>query len=468
MMRQPFFAQVAFLLVFGALAAVSLSGQEPLLRTLNRYGTTSGFEHRILLDSGSTRALAAAGHGRAGEFVALGFSTPQLVAGPVTVNGLIREMNRPTRYTADSTVYREETGLRLETALEPVRRYGLQVRPWGAAPALLVVMQDERPELVGAHGSFTRGALTLAATVVRAFPDGERLDESWYTEYPRFPGGTVEQAALELTVRSGRSGASAAGFLSGGGLVAAAPGGRVRLEHRGTVVRAAVVGSWVGREYAQTDGRFSRDERYTGGTTRVGRTRGFYAQAAAGERVGRAPLRDERVGTVRRDQRLAVGVAEHGRGRLRLSSAVAGGWVSTRDDRGRWVCTRTVEAIGGIRVGAARARVRLERRERDGIADRDRGEVVMGYRGRTFFGEGRMLVDAAAHGVPEFGGRLEMGVRGGGFELSGRVATIDSVTAYELVEDGRVPFSFSLSLTTRHRSSRPRAAPPVPDGSQTR
>ena len=467
-MRRPFFARLALLPLVGALGAVPLSGQEPLLRTLNRYGNTSGFEHRILLDTGSTRALAAAGLGPDGRFAVLGLSTPQLVVGPVSIHGLIREMNRPTRYTADSAVYREATGLRLETALEPVRRYGLQVRPWGAAPALLVVMQDERPQLVGVHGSFTRGALTLAAAVVRAFPDGERLDESWYTEYPRFPGGTVEQAALELTVRGDRSGASVAGFLAGGGLVAAAPGGRVRLEHRGAVVRAAVVGSWVGREYAQTDGRFSRDERYTGGTARVGRTRGFYAQTAAGERVGRAPLRDERVGTVRRDQRLAVGIAEHGRGRLRLSSAVAGGWVSTRDDRGRWVGTRTVEAGGGIRVGAARARIRLERREQDGSADRDRGEVVVGYRGRTLFGEARLLVDAAADGVPEIGGRLEMGVRRGGFEVTGRIAGIDPVTADELVEDRRVPVSFTLTLTTRHRPSRPRAALPAPGGSQTR
>ena len=467
-MRRPSFARLALVPLFGALGAAPLSGQEPLLRTLNRYGNTSGFEHRMLLDSGTTRALAAAGQGPDGRFAVLGLSTPQLVVGPVSIHGLIREMNRPTRYTVDSAVYREATGLRLETALEPVQRNGLQVRPWGAAPALLVVMKDERPELVGAHGSFARGALTLAAAVIRAFPEGERLDESWYTEYPRFPGGTVEQAALELTVRSGRSGVSAAGFWSGGGLVAAAPAGRIRLEHRGAAVRAAVVGSWVGSEYAQTDGRFSRDQRYVGGTARVGRTRGFYAQAAAGERVGRAPVRDERVGTVRRDQRVTVGVAEHGRGRLRLSSAVAGGWVSTRDDRGRWVCTRTVEASGGIRVGAARARVRLERRERDGSADRDRGEVVVGYRGRTLFGEARLLVDAAAHGVPEFGGRLEMGVRGGGFEVTGRIAGIDPVTADELVEDRRVPVSFTLTLTTRHRPSRPRAALPAPGGSQTR
>jgi hypothetical protein len=49
------------------------------------------------------------------------------------------------------------------------------------------VVRDDVVELLGTHWSGTVGVLDLAGAALTATPEAERMDDGWYTEYPRFP-----------------------------------------------------------------------------------------------------------------------------------------------------------------------------------------------------------------------------------------------------------------------------------------
>jgi hypothetical protein len=123
-----------------------------------------------------------------------GLSTPRLILGPVSPAGLFREIQNPLGFSPGSSVFKEKTGMRLDTAFF-VNKKGIYIEPLPDRLALFGFMSREIlksgllisvPEYHFSHLKVRNEFLVSTSLPLRVYP-GDR----WYLSEPCFPGGRL-------------------------------------------------------------------------------------------------------------------------------------------------------------------------------------------------------------------------------------------------------------------------------------
>lgn len=399
----------------------------------------------------SSRLFAAYGYGDRGlEYLSGGISTAELTVGTVKLQGLLRELYRPTRFAPSSDVYREPAALALDASLAPTTRLGLQLQPWRAVPALFATVRDDAPESVGLAAEYGAGPVTVAAILRTGVADGEAEDAVWYTEYPRFPGGRLYHAAAQLRLEGEGVRISGMSAVSGGPLVEMSTAARLHGLFRAGALRLSGLWAVTRPGYVTPDGRFWRDAGHGAAAIRVGRTRGPALELEGSHRVAGAPLRDGRVASSRSEVRSRLGTHDADWGRQRVTAAAGTRWRESRDDRGRSADAVSAEATlaaerplgAGSRL-VVRARADGRRDWADGERESDRLETRFSIGGPGLTFDSRVLVivrDADA----SYSGRVELRARVGALRLYLRAATLEEVTGEDVAQLRSVPLTIAL------------------------
>jgi hypothetical protein len=132
------------------------------------------------------------------DYMAAGFDSPWLTAGPLSPEGLFREVFSPLGYSAGSSVFSETSRLSLNTASLRSTRKGI----WLTAPGEYVSLgaYTDGEDITHTAGSFNlfkgkKGPL-VSGLLMLSRPD-DRLDSDvWFPEKPLFPGAEVYHAAF--------------------------------------------------------------------------------------------------------------------------------------------------------------------------------------------------------------------------------------------------------------------------------
>ena len=396
-----------------------------------------------------SRLFMAYGYAEGGvDYLSGGFGSPELTVGSVTLQGLLREIYRPTRFSPSSDVYREPASLALDSSMAPPSRLGLQLQPWAAAPMLFTTVRENRVESVGLASEYRSGPLAFVALFRSGDTAAQPEEAVWYTEYPRFPGGRLHHGAAQLTLEGGGSRLSGMAALSGGPLVAASSAARLHGRYRAGALR--LTGLWAASRpgYVTPDGRFWRDSYQAAAAVRLGRTRGPALEIEGSHRETRAPLRDGRVSPSRTEALVRLGTYSSDLGRQRVTAAAGLRARETVDDRGRDTDALAVESTLGVErpLGSgARLVARAEARRdwADGGHQSDRLETTLSVGGPGLTFDSRILVtvrDADA----SYAGRFELRARVGALRLYVRAATLEEITADEVAQLRSVPFAIAL------------------------
>ncbi|TVQ40164.1 MAG: hypothetical protein EA384_03840 [Spirochaetaceae bacterium] len=449
--------RVSIALVLLACAAAAIAAPGPVLpaasRTVER-GALQGesalrvvdgrlLEQRLLFDSDDSRAFMA--YGLASDelqYLGGGVRTPQLTAGTVELRGLLRELNRPTRFTPGSDVYRQDPGLALDATLAPTRRYGVQLQPWRPAPALFAALRDGAPESLGMHLGLGEASLRLRGLLLTTDAPADTVDDGWYTEYRRFTGGRLDHIAAELILRADRTRLAAAAMRSAGPFTA--PSSAVRLHGglRTAALRANGVWAVVQPGYVTPEGRYWRDRQQRALDLRLGRTRGAFAEFDAGQRLTRAPLRAGRSEPQRLSGAVRAGTSEAALGQLRLTVVGGGSHAVTRDERGRRSETLSSEMRLGLRRGGTVVRGTIERTWHEGDRRHDRVELrALG--GHTVMLDTRLIAVLRPENT-YYAGRAEVRLRARQLVLHARAATLRERTIDEIADWQSIPLSVTV------------------------
>lgn len=396
-----------------------------------------------------SRVFVAYGYADGGtEYLSGGISIPELTAGTVRLQGLLREIQRPTRFSPSSDVYRERPTLVLDSAMAPTSRLGVQLQPWSAAPALLATVRDNAAESVGLAMHYAAGPVIFSALLRTGDAAPEPQDTVWYTEYPRFPGGRVHHAAAQLGLAGGALRLSGMTAVSSGPLVAPSSAVRVYAHYRAHTVRATGLWAVTRPGYVTPDGRFWRDAHHLAAAVRVGRTRGPALELEGSHRETRAPLRSGRVAPTRTDVFIRIGCHGSDWGLQRVT-ATAGLRVSEQvDERNRDLNSISAETalaaerpIGGD--GRLSARVNGRRDWENGAHERDRLEATVTVgRGQVAL-DSRLLLNLG-EGATSYAGRVELRARAGALRLYVRAATLEEVTVEDVAQLRSVPLIITI------------------------
>ncbi len=414
-------------------------------------------QQRLLLDSGDSRLFvsygmtygtATAAAGGELQYLSGGVRTPQLIAGTVQPGGLLREINRPTRFSSASDVYRQAPGLMLNSAIEPGRRYGLQVQPWQAAPALFGVLNDNASQSLGVHWSLGDYPLQLRTLLLTTDAPADSVDDHWYTEYPRFSGGRVNHLSGEARLQGQQGHVALAAIGSGGPLTAGAAAGRIHAGYRATGLSARALWALSQPGYVTPEGRFWRDRQHRAVDLRLGRTRGGFVELEAAQRLTRAPLRRQRSAPQRTHYAALAGVNEIALSGVRLSAAAGGAQTTTRDDRAREGHRVRAESRLAIRAGRTAARISAQRRWQESRHEHDRLELSAS-RGGMLALETILVATLQPRQQARYQARAEARLRAGRMLLFARVATLKENTLDEVAAWQSVPLSVTVGGTWR-------------------
>ena len=410
-------------------------------------------QQRLLMDSGDSRLFVAYGLATADaagelDYLSGGVRTPQLTAGAVMPGGLLREISRPTRFGPASDVYRQQPGLMLDSTIEPVRRYGLQVQPWRAAPALFGVLHDNASQSLGMHWSLGDYPLQLRTLLLTTDAPADSVDDYWYTEYPRFTGGRVNHLSGEARLQGQQGRVALAAIGSGGPLTAAAAAGRLHVGYRATGLSARAVWSLTQPGYVTPEGRFWRDRQHRAVDLRVGRTRGGFIELEGAQRLTRAPLRERRSAPQRTHYAALAGFNEIALSGVRLSAAAGGARTTTRDERAREGRIVRAESRLALRAGRTVARISAQRRWHDSRHEHDRLELSAS-RGGMLALEAQLVATLQPRQQARYQARAEARLRAGSMLLFTRVTTLQENRFDEVAAWQSVPLSVTVGGTWR-------------------
>ena len=143
--------------------------------------------------------------------VASGLDLGGALVGPVRLAGAWRELARPLGHDAGTTVYREPTGLRPDTAISPGRLRGVQLTPLpGVAvagylePAPASARRARRSTvLAAAAGGAPLPALGLEAYAAVRTGAAPAVSTRWLLPAPPFPGGELAHAGIRARIAAG-------------------------------------------------------------------------------------------------------------------------------------------------------------------------------------------------------------------------------------------------------------------------
>ncbi len=223
------------LVVLSALPRTSARAGE--VESTTRATSVRRTANRLSADLGAMRAVAVdtRGSGEEGR-TTFGLEAGPMVFGPVDLSGLHRLLRSPLGFAPRSAVHGEETGLRLDTSLDPTSRMGGELELLRGAVGLSVFEDGD-----GRTGAL---ALSLGAVPGRNLPTAptprlrssssllgielmttlsdvrERpAGDTWYPDEPGFAGGLLVHGGIRATLSGspGRTGDSpAADAVSGG------------------------------------------------------------------------------------------------------------------------------------------------------------------------------------------------------------------------------------------------------------
>ena len=186
------------LAVMLALAALPGASEAPRVLLSGRIDTAGAADNRLELGRRDERLLVITTHVD-GEprRVDAGLSLPWVTAGPVRLEGLVRELYNPLGYEPDSSVFAERPGLSLDGSFDGGAWHGVLLRPW---PEVLGLFGVEGPHGRAVGGFLCPGTdvLGVEAVMVAAAPPPEPWGEGWYRDRPPFPGGPLLVPALRL------------------------------------------------------------------------------------------------------------------------------------------------------------------------------------------------------------------------------------------------------------------------------
>jgi hypothetical protein len=197
--QRVFFAALLFLLA----PACSRSDQLSLDSSWD-WGGTLAVRGALVLQTmrlfwGCGDCTAAVKEPAAGLFT-LGMYTPWFRAGSLANAGLLRMANNPLGFSAQSEVFGERTGLRLERSLD-AGRVGLLLTPLPDTLGLFCLNEPQAApsygcflNMVSPEGSGAEGFLWLTQ------PDAESSGEEWFPSTAPFPGGKLLVAGTRFRI----------------------------------------------------------------------------------------------------------------------------------------------------------------------------------------------------------------------------------------------------------------------------
>jgi hypothetical protein len=193
---------------------------EPLELDLERRADTDAEGvMRIVAESGERVALGTLEHAEAGTSVAgFGFETRRVVVGAVSRKGLYRVLEGPLGYAADSQVFDERSGIRLERSLDGSGELGCSVRTasrdWGVLAAL--ERRQSSRHWVSLHGGVYAGRRVEVHGIAGASRiPGADTPEQWFVDGPRRREQTLVHAGVLVRLHGSRESAGPAGAETG-------------------------------------------------------------------------------------------------------------------------------------------------------------------------------------------------------------------------------------------------------------
>lgn len=370
------------------LALLLLSGGLPIpvgageVETTTRATSARRTVSRMSASLGAVRAVAVDSRGVEEEGrTTFGLEAGPLVFGPVDPTGLHRLSAAPLGFVAGSSVFGEQTGLSLDTSMEPTSRVGGGLELLQGALALSVFEDDDaRTGAVALRLGRAAVAGLGMETLLSVSDARERpAGNSWYPDEPGFAGGLLVHGGLlaSLTPAAGgtplRRGPQPGGA-PGPAESASAAGGRLRLTHLGVTVLGSA-GS-----FARPGGAAHLRAKFSG---TVGDTAAGRASAAATAVLGvEHPWYRDRTGK-RPPERAAARVSLSGGGDVARVSVRGRAVVEDRPLEIGAKFPRELALAPAIEIGTGagpRGEVAAERvwlRDSDGERRRD-GEVEVG------------------------------------------------------------------------------------------
>jgi hypothetical protein len=182
---------------------------EPLKLDLElRADTDAEGVMRIVAESGERVAVGTLEHAEAGtSVVGFGFETRRVVVGAISRKGLYRLLEGPLGYAADSQVFDERSGMRLERGLDGSGELGCSIRTasrdWGVLAAL--ERRQSSRHWVSLHG----GVHAARWVEVHGLAGASRIPgadtpEQWFVEGPRRREQTLVHAGVLVRLRGSR------------------------------------------------------------------------------------------------------------------------------------------------------------------------------------------------------------------------------------------------------------------------
>ena len=182
-----------------------------------------------------------------------GFSFPWLTAGPITVKGLIREINNPLGYSAVSSVFKEYVDIKLNSSFTDPGKSGLLME---IIPDAVGIYQYKSSE-ISKFGCFLSYKNDLRAELLfsASLPEKETVPDSWYLDDPVFPGGMIFHNACRLAFKLPLMFASISGCISSGELVRQGYFTNINLILKTDFIELAGLAGFSSNSYFNPDGK---------------------------------------------------------------------------------------------------------------------------------------------------------------------------------------------------------------------
>jgi hypothetical protein len=130
---------------------------------------------------------------------AVGFSSPLITAGPVSLQGILSQLYNPLAHGAGSDVFSDDLALSLNIDLDVSSRRGLQWQVVAGHWSLLGIYRDQIGAQLGSAIAIPFGRSIDCALVGLLSSPPEGLEDGWYSERPLFPGGFISHLAGSLS-----------------------------------------------------------------------------------------------------------------------------------------------------------------------------------------------------------------------------------------------------------------------------
>jgi hypothetical protein len=256
-------------------------------------------ENRIVLDIGTIRGVAVdVREGEENPRRVFGIKTPQIVIGPLSIKGLIKEIERPLSYSPTAAVYRQNTGMALDGSIAGGARRGVYVSILSRANGYYFSKGDELLHWGGWIDLVPQRLVVLAdySRVGQADVKEYQPPVKWFPDYIQPPGEEILRVAcrsvfskqnLRLNLEWGLCRSN---YRTGGGFIS------VPLELSAPLIRAGFLLGYASPGYL-TEGGLPIDQRvragaiFDYGSYRTGRKKGD--RGISGEYsfvLGRSPV----------------------------------------------------------------------------------------------------------------------------------------------------------------------------------